>query len=111
MVDDIALLYVDGTHPPPCLSGEIGKHKRLKIFRLQAYRFKSGLRHQRTNMTDLEILDLKLANISLRMELKNLKHKYKGRIEAENCSYFCEQPECAKALAEKTWAPNELSCM
>jgi len=62
-------------------------------------------------MTDLEILDLKLANISLRMELKNLKHKYKGRIEAENCSYFCEQPECAKALAEKTWAPDELSCM
>ena len=74
-------------------------------------RFESGLRHQRTNMTDLEILRLKLDNLTLRMEIKNLKHRYKGRIEAENCSYFCEQPECAKALAEKTWAPDELSCM
>jgi hypothetical protein len=62
-------------------------------------------------MTDLDILKLKLDNINLRMELKNLKHKYKGRIEAENCSYFCEQPECAKALAEKTWAPSEMSSL
>jgi hypothetical protein len=58
-------------------------------------------------MTELEILDLKLANISLRMELKNLKHRYRGIREAESCSYFCELPVCAKALAEKTWNPED----
>ena len=77
--------------------------------RRKACRFDPGLGHQRTNMTDLEILNLKLDNLKLQMEIKDLKRRYNGTIEAENCSYFCQQPECAKALAEKTWAPNEMS--
>ena len=58
-------------------------------------------------MTEIEILNLKLANLSLQMEIKELKRRYNGSIEAENCSYFCQQPECAKALAEKTWIPED----